>query len=380
MMPLPDNKVEADIARKTMDDFAQRTGIDENTGDTSQRYLWTDAFAVQSFFGLSHIYASDKNFNRALNLIEMVHEHLGKHHPKDERTGWISGLPEKEGEKHPTIAGLRIGKKLPERDRSEPFNDRLEWERDGQYFHYITRWITALLQAEQETEDKQYGVWAAELMKATEKFFYKTERNIRMYWKMNVDLTRPLVTSMGAHDPLEGYICAKSISDVLPEKANDLIGITRDLEMICKGRDWSTTDALGIGSLLLNAVRSAILSSGGVHLIEGVRPEQLLTDALSGLHTYATQMYSPNQPPEYRLAFRECGLSLGLRVLTEPKDKSSELNLDVTKRFNPLAEDIEIFWVDPVNQNASTWTNHLDINEVSLASSLIAKVYPNSFY
>lgn len=245
-MPLPDNKVEADIARKTMDDFAQRTGIDENTGDTSQRYLWTDAFAVQSFFGLSHIYASDKNFNRALNLIEMVHEHLGKHRPKDERTGWISGLPEKEGEKHPTIAGLRIGKKLPERDRSEPFNDRLEWERDGQYFHYITRWITALLQAEQETEDKQ--------------------------------------------------------------------------------------------------------------------------------------MYSPDQPPEYRLAFRECGLSLGLRVLTEPKDKSSELNLDVTKRSNPLAEDIEIFWVDPVNQNASTWTNHLDINEVSLASSLIAKVYPNSFY
>lgn len=195
---------------------------------------------------VSHVYASDKNFNRALNLIEMVHEHLGKHHPKDERTGWISGLPEKEGEKHPTIAGLRIGKKLPERDRSEPFNDRLEWERDGQYFHYITRWITALLQAEQETEDKQ--------------------------------------------------------------------------------------------------------------------------------------MYSPNQPPEYRLAFRECVLSLGLRVLTEPKDKSSELNLDVTKRFNPLAEDIEIFWVDPVNQNASTWTNHLDINEVSLASSLIAKVYPHSFY
>jgi hypothetical protein len=379
-MTLPENKVETDIGRKAMDDFAQRSGIDGDAGDSTRRYLWTDAFAVQSFFGLSHIYASDKNFNRAFKLIQLVHEHLGKHHPKDERTGWISGLPEEEGEKHPTITGLRIGKNMPEREPTEPFNERLEWERDGQYFHYITRWIDALLQAHQETNDRKYAVRAAELMKATEKFFYKSGRNIRMYWKMSVDLSRPLVTSMGALDPLEGYMCAKSISNVLPDKAADLEGITRDLEMICEGRDWSTTDALGMGGLLLNTVRSAVLSSDNVTLIDGVRPEQLLTDALSGLHTYASQIYSADQPPEYRLAFRECGLALGLRVLSGFKNKGTGLNLEVIQRFLPLAEDIENFWVDTVNQKASTWANHLDINQVSLASSLIAKVYPYSFY
>jgi hypothetical protein len=379
-MTLPENKVETDIGRKAMDDFAQRSGIDGDAGDSTRRYLWTDAFAVQSFFGLSHIYASDKNFNRAFKLIQLVHEHLGKHHPKDERTGWISGLPEEEGEKHPTITGLRIGKNMPEREPTVPFNERLEWERDGQYFHYITRWIDALLQAHQETNDRKYAVRAAELMKATEKFFYKSGRNIRMYWKMSVDLSRPLVTSMGALDPLEGYMCAKSISNVLPDKAADLEGITRDLEMICEGRDWSTTDALGMGGLLLNTVRSAVLSSDNVTLIDGVRPEQLLTDALSGLHTYASQIYSADQPPEYRLAFRECGLALGLRVLSGFKNKGTGLNLEVIQRFLPLAEDIENFWVDTVNQKASTWANHLDINQVSLASSLIAKVYPYSFY
>jgi hypothetical protein len=28
----------------------------------------------------------------------------------------------------------------------------------------------------------------------------------RMYWKMSIDLTYPLVPSMGQHDPLDGYI------------------------------------------------------------------------------------------------------------------------------------------------------------------------------
>ena len=27
-----------------------------------------------------------------------------------------------------------------------------------------------------------------------------------MYWKMSIDLTRPQVSSMGQHDPLDGYI------------------------------------------------------------------------------------------------------------------------------------------------------------------------------
>lgn len=40
--------------RELMDDFARRTGLTGDEGNIEQRYLWTDAFAVQTFFGLAH--------------------------------------------------------------------------------------------------------------------------------------------------------------------------------------------------------------------------------------------------------------------------------------------------------------------------------------
>ncbi len=46
--------------------------------------------------------------------------------PDDSRRGWISGLGEAEGERHPTLGGLRIGKELPERRAGEPFDERLD--------------------------------------------------------------------------------------------------------------------------------------------------------------------------------------------------------------------------------------------------------------
>lgn len=38
--------------------------------------------------------------------------------------------------------------------------------------------------------------------------------------------------------------------------------------------------------------------------------------------------------------------------------------------YQPLAGDIEAFWLDPVNQLAETWKEHLDNNTVMLATSL----------
>ena len=210
------------IARQLMDDFAQRTGLSGKGGDVNERYLWTDAFAVQAFFGLAHACAVDSYHGLALKLIDEVHKKLGRFHPNDARKGWISGLSEEQGQKHPTAGGLRIGKKLAERRHDEPFNERLEWERDGQYFHYLTRWIQSLLQAEQETNEKRYVVWAAELLEAGGKFVDRTGSRIRMYWKMSIDLSRPLIKTMGTHDPLEGLICAVSILERVPEKHHNL--------------------------------------------------------------------------------------------------------------------------------------------------------------
>lgn len=58
----------------------------------------------------------------ALRLIEQVHQVLGAHRTDNA---------------HPTGRGLRIGKPLAEREVDEPYDPELEWERDGQYYHYL---------------------------------------------------------------------------------------------------------------------------------------------------------------------------------------------------------------------------------------------------
>ena len=80
--------------------------------------------------------------------------------------GWISGLEEQAGCRHPTAGGLRIGKSLKERSANEPLDERLEWDRDGQYFHYLTKWVHALCQTAFALGDFEYARWAVELGKA----------------------------------------------------------------------------------------------------------------------------------------------------------------------------------------------------------------------
>jgi hypothetical protein len=366
-------KNSVEIAQKLMDAFAQRTGLTGTEGNIAQRYLWTDALAVQTFFALAHAGTGSIYKERALQLIDEVHHHLGRHHPQDGRKGWISGLPEEKGQQHPTKGGLRIGKALRERRLDEPFDDRLEWDRDGQYFHYITRWIQALLHAVQETRDKQYAVLAAELILATGKFIYKTAGGGRMYWKMSTDLSYPLVKSMGAHDPMEGLICAMSIVDLLPDYKTQMQPLINDFSECCEMMDWATTDPLGIGGLLLNIPRVTELESKSTSLPPYIKPEKLLEDSLYGLETYR-RMHQQHINAWERLAFRECGLSLGMRVVMQLKNSvtASQLNIAKLEKYISIADDIEAFWIDPKNQSSPTWTEHLDINTVTLAASLAA--------
>ncbi len=122
------------------------------------------------------------------------------------------------GYEHPTCGGLRIGKKLAERKLDEPFDERLEWDRDGQYFHYLTKWMQALARVSLVTGDGRYLRWALELAKAAHAgFTYKLAvgKTRRMYWKMSVDLSRPLVASMGHHDPLDGLITYTELEAIM---------------------------------------------------------------------------------------------------------------------------------------------------------------------
>ncbi|MBK6264957.1 hypothetical protein JKA74_07905 [Marivirga sp. S37H4] len=368
------------IAQNLMDGFAKRTGITkEVSGDPYRRYLWTDAFAVQSFFGLKQLTGEEKYHDYALKLIDEVHDKLGKYHPEDKRLGAISGLNEEEAIKHPTINGLRIGKRLKERTIDQPVDEQMEWERDGQYFHYNTRWANALFQAEAQTHDQKYANWAAELCLAGKKFINKTKENVQMHWKMSVDLSRPLVPSMGAHDPLEGLICLLTAKDKAPEVFTVYDETLGNFKILCSGTDWTTTDPLGLGGLLLNTIRVTELSQK-MEVPDSIKPNVLLVNFNKGLEMYL-QDYDPDSPASQRLAFRECGLSLGLRAIWGQKEdfKKWGTNIEPLRPYISLADETESFWSNSENLATDTWTSHLDINEVSLAASIIAKGVPECF-
>ena len=155
----PADRLEA-VAR-TMNEFAVTTGL-YPAREPSQRYLWTDAFAVCNFLGLYSTTRDETWLARANELVTQVHDRLGRFRADDsdtERRGkHLSGSAE-----HPTAAGLRIGKTMAERREDEAFDDRLEWDRDGQYYHYLTKWMHALVQVAGINDDHRYARWAQEL-------------------------------------------------------------------------------------------------------------------------------------------------------------------------------------------------------------------------
>ncbi|MBW2079065.1 MAG: hypothetical protein JRI71_16240 [Deltaproteobacteria bacterium] len=240
-------------ARALMDEFTTLTGLSPTGELPPLRYLWTDAFAVCNFLGLSH-HTHDKHYTRlALRLVDQVHAVLGRHREDDPRSGWISGLDDLEGTLHPTKGGLRIGKELNERSPDDPFNERAEWDRDGQYYHYLTKWMHALNRVSRVTGDLKYNTWAIELAKTAHAgFTYVTSFGgpKRMYWKMSIELTYPLVASMGHHDPLDGFITFHQLQATAAKGSDkstvpDLNAEIADLAAMCKGKSWATADPLG---------------------------------------------------------------------------------------------------------------------------------------
>ncbi len=160
---------------------------------------------------------------------------------------------------------------MNERRPADPFDERLEWDRDGQYYHYLTKWMHALNRVSRVTGDLTYNTWAMELAKtAHASFTYipSSGGQKRMYWKMSIDLSYPLVPSMGHHDPLDGFITYNQVQATAakePEKSKgpDLKAEVTDMADICKGKSWVTDDPLGIGGLLSDAYKVAQLIRNG---------------------------------------------------------------------------------------------------------------------
>ncbi|WP_345977352.1 hypothetical protein [Sulfurimonas sp. HSL3-7] len=376
-----------DIIQTIMTGFSERSCI-SGVGCIPVRYLWTDAFAVCNFLELFRRTGEQRYKEEALLLVDQVHHVLGQHRSDDSRSGWISGLENKEGELHPTIGGLRIGKKSNERKFDAPYNERLEWEQDGQYFHYLTKWMHALNLVTQVTGDFRYNRWALELAKTAHgRFTYTIPGNEkRMYWKMSIDLSYPLVPSMGQHDALDGYITylqlVKTASED-PQTSHELHLESEIAEMaeISQAVNWATDDPLGIGGLLSDAfMLTQLIIAGSMEHLSDMFPK-LLAHAKSGIDLFM-RTDTLKYPPHYRLAFRELGLSIGLHAIEKTEQLFSEhadcfadrlllqSQLKELNAYLPLCEIIENFWMKPENQKSSTWNEHLDINSVMLATSL----------
>lgn len=356
--------------------FADRTGL---AGGVQRRYLWTDAFAVCNFLALSRVTGEARWIALARRLVHDVHHVLGRHRPDDARTGWISGLPEDEGEDHPTAGGLRIGKRLPERAVDEPYDDRLEWDRDGQYFHYLVKWMHALDQMARATGDDAYERQAHELARRAHDAFTWRPRagaGSRLYWKCSIDLSRPQVPSMGQHDALDGFLTALQLDAGATGVRADLADVASDLASMLPGATLATADPLGLGGLLADAWRVHQVGPTSGLAADDRLAEVLLASAVAGLDVYAAEC-NPEGPAARRLAFRELGLAIGLeaaeRLWRDPDVRRGALApwLSRLAPFVELGERITRFWSDPRHRANETWREHEDIDDVMLATALL---------
>lgn len=380
-------------AERLIREYLVRTGASGDTTDEgTKRYLWTDAYAVLTLVALHRRTRDPERLAEAERLVELVHSVLGRHRPDDSRRGWISGLGESEGALHPTAGGLRIGKPLPERMAGEPLHERLEWERDGQYFHYLVRWMLALDRLSRAAFEPRWNALAIELARRAHGAFLAPRipgRPRSMYWKMSIDLSRPLVPSMGHHDPLDGLATAWRVQATRHDfgaNDGDVAELIQDYRVLCDGvGSWATHDALGLGGLLSALGELVDL------VATGRMPFDPLLLRLAGDADRSLAHWSAARelgaPPGARLAFRELGLAIGLRAVPAMCEAVEQhparfggaadrailrASLEGISHHIDLAGRIESAWLAPAAQAMPSWSMHEDINAVMLAASLLA--------
>lgn len=367
----------ADLAAELLSGFAERTGVGNPDRAVQRRYLWTDAFCVVTWIELSRRGFGQGHLDRAATLVEDVHTVLGRHRPDDVRQGWLSTERAAADRAHPTLAGLRIGKPLPERRADEPLDEQREWDRDGQYFHYLTRWIHALAAMSAATGEGRYLEAGVELARAACDGFVRAMPGggAVLWWKMSIDLSRPLVRASSRSDPLDGWISCMELERLAGE---GLLSRERELlgELVVGG-PWATTDPLGLGSLITDALR-------WVRLIEqpGADHWSRMAAVCEGIGAGLDALCANGGFRPGRLAFRELGLAIGLQALGDLRTAIGGLAdargggaLAGAARFiepRPALLDWLLgTWTSTEGRRAIALGAHRDIDEVMLAASLV---------
>lgn len=385
----PGVQVVPSTAAAILDAWMDRTGVGL-APHAQRRYLWTDAFAVFAALGLHRSDPSGPYLAKALRLADDVHHVLGRHRAGETRSGWISGLSEEDGAHHPTAGGLRIGKPLPEREANDPVDERLEWDRDGQYFHYLVVWMHALDRLARATRDPTHARHAVELARRScAACIVSLGRGAPavVAWKMSIDLRHVLVPSVGQHDALNGLVALERLEATRCMLAPELPTLAMEIELLrsmCGPASvWRTSDPLGAGGLLIDLVLLLGLVERGA-ADAGPLLAHLGLEARRSVSVIAAA--SPlARPCSSRLAFRELGLAIGLEgaagiaprlaraawaPLSGRVHLETTLHLEAIARHRALAASIRNAWLAPEARSTAAWREHGDINDAMLAASL----------
>ncbi|KAG2391847.1 hypothetical protein C9374_013332 [Naegleria lovaniensis] len=314
---------------------------------TQTRYLWTDAFAVCNFLTLFIETNQDKYLRQAKALIDEVHNVLGKDRQLQRRLGNAS-------DDHPLLGGLRIGKK---------YNEDHE-DGDGQYFHYLTKWMFALNRMSLITGEELYNRWAIEMAESMhDRFMNRTSpHHLRMYWKISIDGSRPVVRSEGNLDPFDGYVTYKLLRNVHSlfhpsDKGDVLQKQIHEMERMVmkKFMNYSSYDPLDLGeSLWISSWFSS--EEWSQHI------QKVALECLEELWTNENYFDNTSGGRRYRLAFREFGTSLGLQTIPPQTDE----------KWARRVQSIHEAWQDRI------YERDRDITPVMYCSSIVPGVFkPN---
>lgn len=168
------------------------------------RYLWTDAHGVCALLTLYHELKDEAYLQQAEAVVADVYRVLGR------------------------ARGLRIGE---------------ESDRDGQYFHYLTKWMYALGQLGKVKPE--YHQRAVQLAKDIHPAFFVP--GVGVHWKMKEDLSGPYPGfGLGGLDHYDGYVQYKLLDPVaLSSEIGDMA------QLIEKSyRQFTCTQDLGLGESL----------------------------------------------------------------------------------------------------------------------------------
>jgi hypothetical protein len=301
------------------------------------RYLWTDAFGVCNFLTLYYETGEKRYLNQADLLIQDVHNVLGKDREGKRRLDDAT-------DEEPTKGGLRIGKVDPEGTS----------DGDGQYFHYLTKWMYALSRMTVATKDMKYNNWAIQMVKAVHpKFVYRTGQNeLHMYWKMSIDLSRPAVKSEGNLDPYDGYITYRILAEVAQNKEILKNEIDDMASMVhTKYKFYRSNDPLDLGEALWIA---------HFYVDEGWA-DTITTRSLQALEMLWKEGQF-NLPARYRLGFREFGTTIGAQV-----------NPKAGPQWKDRVKELHNFWAK------NLYTRDKDITPVMFCTSLIPGTFSRHY-